>query len=191
MDFRSDPFLWMADSEAVSLGSLGGSDPFFVGGAAAVSRDGRTVVGTSFGPAGQEAFLWNAVDGMIGLGELPGGTLYSVANDVSGDGRTVVGVSIDSSSYMAFIWDQIHGMRRVVDLLTEAGIDMSGWHLAAATGISADGRVIVGYGSNPFRPNSTEAWLVDLGPLPVPEPTAMVICAGLALCGAACVRRAT
>jgi hypothetical protein len=41
------------------------------------------------------------------------------------------------------------GMVDLSDYLTSLGVDMTGWRLDAATGISADGRRIVGYGQSP------------------------------------------
>jgi uncharacterized membrane protein len=61
----------------------------------------------------------------------------------------------------AFIWDAQHGMRDLATVLTAAGLDLTGWTLSEARGISANGRVIVGTGTNPD--GNTEAWRADLG----------------------------
>ena len=50
-----------------------------------VNADGRVVVGRGTGTAGQEAFRWTG-GVMTGLGDLPGGSFSSKANDVSADG---------------------------------------------------------------------------------------------------------
>src|SRR5262249_9420946 len=66
----------------------------------------------------------------------------------------------------AFIWDAQHGLRDLNVVLPEMGLNLGNWLLNEARGISANGRVIVGTGTNPS--GNTEAWRVDLGPLPCP-----------------------
>ncbi|NIW35024.1 MAG: hypothetical protein GWN32_00075 [Gemmatimonadetes bacterium] len=61
---------------------------------------------------------------------------------------------------MAFIWDRDHGMRRVRDVLTGLGLDLTGWELTGAADISADGRTLVGSGLNPE--GYPEAWIAVL-----------------------------
>ncbi len=61
--------------------------------AQAVSADGSVVVGTGASAFGTEAFRWTADDGMVGLGDLPGGGFFSAASGMSADGSTVVGNS--------------------------------------------------------------------------------------------------
>jgi hypothetical protein len=78
--------------------------------------------------------------------------------------------------------DAIHGMRRLQDVLTANGAELTGWILGDALGISADGRTIVGVGTNPD--GELEAWLAIIR-----EPgTAILLAAGLA--GLATRRRA-
>jgi hypothetical protein len=60
--------------------------------ATALSRDGSTVVGARENGGGSEAFLWTRSTGQLGLGDLPGADVFSVANGVSRDGAVVVGV---------------------------------------------------------------------------------------------------
>ena len=43
---------------------------------------------------------------------------------------------------------------------TDYGLEIEGWTLPIATGVSADGLTIVGYGTNPR--GDTEAWIVRL-----------------------------
>ena len=108
------------------------------------------------------------------LGVLPG-SIASEAHSVSGDGSLVVGASY--SPTVAFVWDRVHGIRALGDVLTnDFGIDLTGWTLADATGISADGRVLVAYGVDPD--GHDEGWRVDLA-APVPEPSpgsASIVC---------------
>ena len=45
-------------------------------------------------------------------------------------------------------------------------MDLSSWILETATGISANGLTIVGYGTNPA--GKKEAWIATLNPVPLP-----------------------
>jgi hypothetical protein len=55
------------------------------------------------------------------------------------------------------VWDQHYGMRKLREVLTdEYGLELNGWTLTGATGVSDDGTVIVGSGVNPA--GRLEAW---------------------------------
>ena len=104
----------------------------------------------------------------MGLGFLPGG-VDSSAFGVSADGSVLVGQGTSSSGVEAFVWDETNGMRALIQILADQSIDMTGWNLARANGISADGLTIVGYGTNPLGFN--EAWIAT-----IPEPgTALAV----------------
>ncbi|MBI5395494.1 MAG: PEP-CTERM sorting domain-containing protein, partial [Verrucomicrobia bacterium] len=120
-----------------------------------------------------EAFRWTAAGGMAGLGDLAGGSFASQASSVSGDGSFVVGYGNSASGQEAFIWDQSSGMLRLQTVLTSNyGLDLTGWTLSNATGISSDGRTVVGYG---IHNGNQEAWMAQL-----PEPsTASLLALGL------------
>ena len=143
------------------LGALGvapGSDSYSY--ASAVSADGSAVVGWSTtAPGANEAFRWKG-GVMSGLGHLPGGGADSGAKAVTPDGSVVVGSSDSASGYDAFVWDAAHGMRSIKEILTAQGVDMTGWSLADAWGISTDGTIVAGYGRNPN--GNDEAWRADL-----------------------------
>lgn len=49
-------------------------------------------------------------------------------------------------------------------MVTDFGLDLTGWTLSRANGISADGRTFAGYGTNPD--GHTEAWIVHIPPPP-------------------------
>lgn len=147
--------------------------------ATAVSADGGVIVGygSNYESGGTVAFRWTESGGFENLGDLAGGATESKATAVSADGGIVVGRAIDAAGSQAFIWDSTHGMRNLYDVLVNdygLGGALSGWTLEAATGISADGTKIVGYGTGL---SGTEAWMVDLAP--VPEPTSLLLVAML------------
>lgn len=110
--------------------------------ALAVSSDGSFVVGVDNFMSSSEAFIWSQADGLLGLGNLPGGgAVMSRALGVSADGSIVVGQASSSSGLQAFRWAKMVGMTGLGDL--PGGIFESN-----ATCISADGSVIVGIGNS-------------------------------------------
>ena len=146
-------FRWTQADGMVGLGFLPGGT---TSSATAISADGLVVVG--FGQTGAsapEAFRWTQADGMVGLGYLSGATA-SFALAVSADGAVVVGYS-DSH---AFFWTQADGIQSVADTLTGNGVNLGAWELNDAQGVSADGTVIVGRGTDPS--GDTEAWIAVL-----------------------------
>jgi ELWxxDGT repeat protein len=85
-----------------------------------------------------------------------------VAWDASADGSVIVGSSGDG----AFIWDARQGFRLVADVLSGQGHVLDDWTLTAATSVSDDGSVLVGYGTN--AEGNSEAWRADLSPVVQP-----------------------
>ena len=147
-----------------------------------VTGDGSVVVGAgSLGGSVTQAFRWTSGGGMVGLGDLPGGLFESFPYDVSGDGSIVVGYGTTASGTEGFLWTIDGGMERLWDVLLAQGVDPAadGWtELAAASGISADGNTIVGWGT---RNDNTEAFVAV-----VPEPAGLAL---LVASGALAVRR--
>jgi len=145
--YSDEAFRWTSSSGMGGLGYL--PAPFFGRAAYGVSRDGSVVVGVIESESGYEALRWTSEGGMVGLGTLPG-KIYGAARGVSGDGAVVVGQSADNVGYNeAFRWTSGGGMERLWDVLVDRGVDPAadGWtKLAYASGISADGRTIVGTG---------------------------------------------
>lgn len=131
--------------------------------ATAVSADGSVVVGntpTEF--AGGHAFRWTDETGsqLLTTTELQPWSSYAFA--VSADGAVVAGQmnTTASSAVEAFVWTEGTGYVRISDALERSGINLHGWHLTTASGISADGRIVVGTGRNPA--GSSEAWRAEL-----------------------------
>jgi len=166
------------------LGTLPG---YSISAAGNVSADGSVVVGNLMksGDDGKyvyQPFRWTEAEGMVGLGHMPD-TFHSHgtrARGVSADGSVIVGDAIRDEgppNHDPFIWDQTHGMRNLSDVLThDYGLDLTGWHLATAEQLSADGTVIVGLGYNP-------AGEVEPYRAVIPEPSSLVLlgCCAMAL----------
>jgi len=140
-----------------ALGYLPGGDS--PSGAFSVSPDGLVIVGSSqsqhSGPL-WEAFRWES-GVMTALGGFPREYfIVSEAFDVSADGSVVVG---ESEYDGAFIWTDPTGMLDPEDVLTALGVDLTGWSLGDAMGISDDGLTIVGTGQSP---SGIEGWIATL-----------------------------
>ncbi|MEA5509734.1 PEP-CTERM sorting domain-containing protein [Crocosphaera sp. UHCC 0190] len=161
----NEAFLWTQETGMVGLGDLPNGG--FFSSAQGISGDGSVVIGQSRGDRGIEAFRWTQESGMVGLGDLPGGGVYSLARSASFDGSTIVGFGRTLNGNEAFIWDVTNGMRSVREVLVGFEINMTGWALIEARGISSDGTKIVGFGINPD--GKAEAWLADLTPNQLPN----------------------
>ncbi len=151
-------FRWTAAGGMQNLGTSGG----WSSAANGVSADGSAVVGSIGYAVGSRAFRWTAAGGMANLGTLPGGS-GSEASGVSGDGAAVVGYGNTAAGNRAFLWTQAAGMADLNAWLPTLGVNLTGWVLSEATGISSDGTAIVGSG---IFQGATRAWVVH----GIPEP---------------------
>ena len=159
-------FRWVATAGGggtmSDLGTLGGADSIAYG----VSGDGVVVVGYSYiNGAVNHAFRWVATAGgggtMTDLGTL-GGT-YSYANAASSDGSVVVGNSYiaGNTANNPFRWTTAAGPNgggTMTDLGTLGGTG------GGASGVSADGSVVVGYSSKADGATHAFRWTTAAGP---------------------------
>ncbi|MEQ1661543.1 MAG: autotransporter domain-containing protein [Thiobacillus sp.] len=122
-----------------------------------ISADGTAIVGFGDNVTGLvEAALWKN-NTLTGLGFLTGG-VSSQAFAVNTDGSVVVGKADDAfGNNLAFRWDTGNGMQSVETWLLAAGANTQGWQLHEASGVNADGSVVVGQGTDPF--GATRAYL--------------------------------
>src|SRR5262249_1209422 len=120
----------------VGLGRLPGAT---VSTAFAVSGNGQVVAGDNQIGTTFEAFRWTQATGMVGLGFLPGGnSSLSRGNTVSADGSVVVG-----SSNSAAHPNDLEATRWTPTGVAGLGF-LPGRTSTQATGVSADGSVVVG-----------------------------------------------
>jgi uncharacterized membrane protein len=113
-----------------------------------VSADGTIIVGTVWYAArllGEDMVQptqpvrWDENGNWELLGELdPNGA--SSSTGVSFDGSVVVGTDWEGG----WVFDTTHGRRNLKALLTAAGADLSDWHFNGLSGISGDGRYVIG-----------------------------------------------
>ena len=161
--FRKD----LATGVMIGLGDLPGGA--FSSRANGASYDGSVVVGESLTGVTTGPFRWTAAGGMVALTAVTGS-----AKACNADGSIVVGWTAYSSTTHAFVWDAAHGVRDLNTVLaTDYGLGavLAGWTLYEAVDVSADGRVIVGHGTDPA--GVPQAWIVDLGAGPASPMTSM------------------
>lgn len=121
------------------------STPFELPDRAVTASNSDGTIAAGYGDA--QAIRWtDGVESRLGDG---------AAYAISGDGSVVVG----SSNNQAMIWDATHGPRLLSTVLAQAGVSLTGWTLRVATGISSNGKVIVGNGTHGTL---REPWIVRL-----------------------------
>jgi hypothetical protein len=61
----------------------------------------------------------------------------------------------------AYMWTTNASIHSLESMLTTVGLDLGGWTLECATGVSVDATTVTGYGTNPS--GHPEAWVAFLG----------------------------
>ncbi len=170
-------------TDASGWTNLGGLQPNPPSGAEDVSTgyslngDGTVAVGLAWVGGGwdAEAFIWNEIEGMTGLGRPVGAN--SRANDVSGDGSVIVG----------WYEHEVNRCRRPARWTPDGTVDLflGNETCGEAMAVSVDGIVIVGTAIVPgndyptaFSYTDAGGW-VDLGKLE-PHPFHSAIASGIA-----------
>lgn len=176
-DFGNQAFRWTAQTGLVGLPDLPGGEIYSQ--AHGISPDGSVIVGISSGAIETIGVYWTTDGSIVPLGLMPGGT-WTRPKDASLNGEIIVGLGRLPGRDAAMIWDAEHGVRNLESVLaTDYGLDLTGWQLTAANGISADGRVIAGTGVNPQ--GHAEGWVAI-----IPEPATAI---AIGVVGAIWIRR--
>jgi len=175
-----EPFLWNEQRGMIGLGHLPGGDSD--GYATCVSSDGSLIAGYSSSFLGREAFIWREETGIAGLG-IPAneGFRSTMASRMSADGNIIVGWGhiVDSHLSEAFIWDEVNGIRNLTNLLeNEYGLDLMGWRLRDASGISDDGKTIIGWAERIDGAFHEQGYYI----VTIPEPSTLLFLSGGFLC---------
>ncbi|MFO1054408.1 MAG: hypothetical protein U1F36_19480 [Planctomycetota bacterium] len=138
----STAFRWTAAGMVAIPHLVGGNEAV----ASAVNAAGDTVVGSDYvvdaqWNSTQTAFKWRSDTGTVALGGLPGGDGSSIAFDVSEDGMFTVGTADVGGSWGAFVHDDQSGMRRLDEVLIEAGLgaQIAGFEFIGANSIAGHG----------------------------------------------------
>lgn len=148
------------DGAAEGLGHLEGG---FTSTANSISADGSTIVGRSMvqfpnNSSGREAFRWTEEEGMIGLGDVPGGDYHSHALAVSPDGSIIVGLGSSSrgsgerrNEVVRWVNDEMEVLEGFPD--GEKGV----------SGMTPDGSVVVGAFVNEDGFFEAYRWMEETG----------------------------
>ena len=164
---------WKDGGGAVELADVpgGGTQTY----AYAVSADGSTIGGRVTPPGGTGAGVWKSPNfAPTFIGDLPGGfSVQGVVSDLSADGKVAVGSSSSTLSASQGAFTEFNEAFRYANgVMTGLGDLPSGRPDSLARAVSADGKVVVGYGTvgptnfdayhHAFR-WTEETGMVDLG----------------------------
>ncbi len=140
---------WNPQTPLAQPVSLPISDP---SSARAISADGSTIVGIRrVGVSSNFVGVRVIGTGVTDLSPIAG-NVTAIATAVSADGGTIVGFSRTGgvgSASTATMWSGALAPVSVKRVLQAACVDATGWSLEMAYGISADGKTIVGWGTDP------------------------------------------
>lgn len=136
-------FRWTAAGGMVDLGSLPGQ-LWALG--EAVNSNGTVITGR-FSNGSELGYRWTPTGGMVALPQTPAGCTALRPRAVNGDGTLIIGQVVDNSAgFTAFVWTPSQGSQLLTTHLQARGVNLTGWQLTDATGISADGTAMCGNG---------------------------------------------
>ncbi|MFM9958439.1 MAG: GC-type dockerin domain-anchored protein [Phycisphaerales bacterium] len=150
--FRACRWIDFGPAQALSgiAGVSGNSEAFNI------SQDGSVIVGY----IGNFPVRWVNNGTAESLGTFSGGFWEAVATSLTDDGRSIVGFASPAGSQrVAFLWREGRGIAPLQSVLeSEFHLGLPGWTLAVASGITATGNAICGWGINPH--GEAQGWIV-------------------------------
>lgn len=150
----SRAYRWTSAGGMVDLGSLPGQT-FAL--AEAVNTDGTAITGR-YSNGSEFGFRWTSATGMVALPQTPNGCVALRPRAMSGDGKVIIGQVVDNvAGFTAFVWTPALGSQLLATHLQLRGVNLNGWQLTDATGISADGSAMCGHG---LFNGSPRGWVV-------------------------------
>ncbi len=120
------------------------------------------------------AFRWTSASGIQSVGLLSGATSSSITG-MSLSGDVLLG-GCGGITNGAFMWTQARGLISLYDYLITQGVDLTGWNLNTAVGLSADGSTLVGNGT--FNGQS-RSFVVSGLTIPTPAALSLLALGGL------------
>ncbi len=137
-------FRWTAGSGMVGLGAPLPGQVWAIG--EAVNTNGTVITGR-YSTGSELGYRWTAATGMVALPLSPGGSFALRPRAINGDGTLIIGQVVDGvAGFTAFVWTPTMGTQILSNHLAARGVNMAGWQLTDATGISADGTAMCGVG---------------------------------------------
>lgn len=144
---------WTEEQGPLALGTLEGGN---WSNGDSVNEDGRVVVGVGGTGSGQQVFRWTEEAGLQAIAPR---RRWDTNPAVDASGEVVVGQSYGRT----FIWRaEANRAKLLRDVL--GGVVPDAWELYNPSGVSKNGRVVVGYGRGPGRRVHSGAWAATLGP---------------------------
>jgi probable HAF family extracellular repeat protein len=129
-----------------------------------MTRDGRYIIGYEADGVTSElfGFRWDVdTNDYTLLGGIAGSQSYTTPTEISDDGGVIIGETYDLNTNIPynFYWSEDTGFKTFEELLTDAGVDLTGWLLHGGiypnpAFLSADGTKIVAMGYKDFTATS-------------------------------------
>jgi len=112
----------------------------------AVSTNGTAITGR-YNNGSEFGYRWTPATGMVALPQTPNGSAALRPRAINGDGTVIIGEVVDNvAGVTAFVWTPAMGSQLLANHLQARGVNLTGWQLTDATGISADGLAMCGNG---------------------------------------------
>lgn len=136
-------FHWTSGGGMTDLGSLPGQVRAL---GEAVNTNGTVITGR-YNNGSEFGYRWTQATGMVALPQTPNGCTALRPRAINGDGSLIIGQVVDNvAGFTAFVWTPAMGSQLLANHLQARGVNLTGWQISDATGISADGSAMCGNG---------------------------------------------